>query len=512
MPAARKVVQAAGIVLAMNLVSRVLGYVRDAVIAKEFGTSGATDAFMVAYTIPYFLQAILGMAFVMVIVPALAGYAVEGKRAEVWRASSIILNWTVLILSAVALLGMLVSRQLILFMAPGFSEDLAGLARELTVIMIPSIVFMGLGMLVTGILNAHHLFGLPAFAPAANNIIVILAVIFLGSKFGIHGLAFGTLAGFVFFLLIQLPSLRELDFKYEFSFDCRHPALRRAAASIIPIVFGVGVNQIYLALNRAFASMVAVGSIAAIDFAYRLINLPLGIFAASISTVVFPTMSEQAAAGDRDGLRSTLIRGLNLVAFITIPSAVGLMVLHIPVVELLFQRGAFDERATLMTGAALMYFSVGMFGWGANMVLVRAYYAVNDVRTPVITGIFSVVVNVLFSFLFLPLLGHGGLAFANSVAVSVHCLLLYCFLPRHFPGLYLSQVGSPLLRILFASAVMGAVVYLLHLMISLPVYMEVLACVGAGVIAYVLVAFMLRLEETIWIKELAAESMRGIVR
>ncbi|NLK01250.1 MAG: murein biosynthesis integral membrane protein MurJ [Clostridia bacterium] len=503
-----KVARAAVIVLIMNLISRLLGFARDVVIAKEFGAGGATDAFMVAYTIPYFLQSILGMAFVMVIVPILTKYALEGRTHEVWRASSIVLNWTLAILVLVTLLGMLVSGGLVGLMAPGFSQELTELARQLTFIMFPSIIFMGLGMLVTGILNAHHVFGTPAFAPAAENIILIAIIIIFGSRLGVHAMAVGTLLGFIFFLLIQIPSMRKLGFSYELSFDVGHPALKKTAASIIPIIFGVGVNQIYLALNRFFASMVAVGSITAIDFAYRLINLPIGIFAAAVSTVVFPTMSQQAVSRDEVGLCDTLTRGLNMVALITIPSAVGLMVLNIPVVELLFQRGAFDGRATAMTGTALVYFSWGILGWGANMVLVRAYYAVNDIRTPVTTGIVSVIVNILLSYLFLSRLGHGGLALANSLAVLTHCLLLFLFLSRRLPHLKFTSLAMPLFKVILASVFMGAAVYYVNQILTVPLFLEVLISVLTGVVVYILMALLLGIKEINQIKNLVPKRMQ----
>ncbi|NLO89885.1 MAG: murein biosynthesis integral membrane protein MurJ [Clostridia bacterium] len=505
-----KVIRAAGILLIMNLLSRVLGYVRDAVIAGHFGTSGATDAYMVAYTIPYFLQSIVGMAFVMIIVPILTDYGVKGKREEMWKAASVIFNWTALFLTAAALMGILGAEILVKLMAPGFSGELAILARELTRIIMPSIIFMGLGMLVTGILNSQHVFSVPAFAPAAENIAIILTVVFLSSKLGIHGLALGTLVGFMFFLFIQIPSLKKLNFRYFLSFDSHHPALIQAASEIIPIIFGVGVNQIYLALNRAFASFVAEGSISAIDFAYRLINLPLGIFAATISTLIFPSMSEHAASGNKREYAGTLTRGLNLVSFIIIPSAVGLWVLSTPVVELLFQRGAFDQRATVMTAAALAYFTLGMYGWSANMVIIRAYYAVKDTKPPVFAGVIAIIVNILLSYLFLPFLGHRGLPLANSIAVTVQTALLMILITKHLPDMEFSSMGKTFAKALAASMLMGAGVYLIASEITFPAYAETAICIGAGVILYILAAYIFRIEEISVIGELAARKFTGV--
>jgi len=453
------IARAAALVLAMNLGSRLLGFVRDAVIAREFGASGATDAYLVAYTLPYSLQAVLGMAFVTVMVPAITSYLVKGEEDEGWRVASSVFNGTGLVLAFFTILGLVFAPVLVGILAPGFDQEDLVLATRLTRIMFPSILFMGLGMMVTGVLNSHKRFGLPAFAPAFTNIIIILAVVFFGANYGIEGLAAGTLVGFVGFLVIQLPGLKRIEMRYQLILDREHPAVRKVAVAVLPATFAVAVNQIVLAMNRFFASGLVPGSITALDFGNRIMNLPLAIFAAAVSTVIFPTLAEEAAGKDLASFSRTFFRGLRLVSMAILPAAVGLMVLGEPVVRLLFQRGAFDAGATHLTAGALLYFSAGLWFLASNTLLTRAYYALEDLRTPVIAGLAAIFSNLIFSFAFLPVLGHQGLALANTLAAGVNAFFLFFFLYRRLPGWREAGLGIPLMKMLVASLLMGWLVH-----------------------------------------------------
>ncbi|MGI6551889.1 MAG: murein biosynthesis integral membrane protein MurJ [Bacillota bacterium] len=496
------IARAAALVLAMNLISRLLGFVRDAVIARQFGASGATDAYLVAYTVPYSLQAVLGMAFVTVMVPAITSYLVKGEEEEGWRVASSVFNGTGLVLAFFTILGLLFAPLLVRILAPGFEQEDLLLATRLTRIMLPSILFMGLGMMVTGVLNAHKRFGLPAFAPAFTNIIIILAVLLFGAGFGIEGLAAGTLAGFIGFLAVQLPGLQRIKMRYRFILDREHPAVRRVAVAVLPATFAVAVNQILLAMNRFFASGLAPGSITALDFGNRIMNLPLAIFAAAVSTVIFPTLAEAAAEKEPAVFSRTFFRGLRLVSLAILPAAVGLMVLREPVVRLLFQRGAFDAAATDLTAGALFYFSAGLWFLAANTLLTRAYYALEDLKTPVAAGLAAIGSNLLFSFIFLPVLGHQGLALANSLAAGVNAFLLFLLLWRQLPGGREAGLGRSLVKMLAASLLMGWLVQGFWRLVSAGVTASwwgemslLLAAAALGAAFYLLALLASRVEE-----------------
>lgn len=503
MDTGRQVARAAGVVLTINFFSRLLGFVRDAVIAGQFGASGATDAYMVAYTLPYSLQAVLGMAFATVMVPVVTGYLVEGRQEEGWRVASSILNGTTLLLTFLTVVGMILAPTLVALIAPGFEPELVALTTRLTRIMFPSIIFMGAGMLLTGVLNAGGYFALPAFAPALANIIVILTVVFLGNQYRVQGLAAGTLAGFVGFFMVQLPGLKALGYRYAAGIKWQHPAVRRATMAMLPVVLSVAVNQIYLAVNRFFASGLAQGSIASLDFANRLMNLPLGVFVAAVSTAVFPAFSRHAARQEKEQLANTLSRGMGMVLLVSIPAAVGMGVLREPLVRLVFERGAFDPQATARTAQALLYFSVGLAAVGVNTVLTRAFYALGDFWAPVTMGLLSVAVNVLLSRALMPLLGAAGLALANSLAAFNNSVLLALVLQTRIRSWSLAGAvwfGS---KVALAAAVMGVAVFYGRLWVGrfiptvsgpgLALYLAVL--VMGGALTFALTAVLMKLDE-----------------
>ncbi|HHT62349.1 MAG TPA: murein biosynthesis integral membrane protein MurJ, partial [Clostridia bacterium] len=374
---------------------------------------------------------------------------------EAWHVASTILNLTALVLSFLTILGMVGAGFLVKITAPGFNPDSARLAAYLTRIMFPSVVFMGVGMVISGILNASYKFAIPAFAPGFSNMIIIASVVLFSARYGITGLAVGTLVSFMGFLVLQIPVLKRVKFKYSLVLDLKHPAVRQLMLTIGPIVLGVAVNQINLALNRIFASWLAEGSISALNFAMKLMNLPQGIFVAAVASAIYPTMSAFAIKGEKKFFSETLLRGLGMVSLITIPAAVGLMVLRVPIIQLLFERGAFDHAATLATASALLYYSLGLFPGAANMVITRAYYAVGDVRTPVFAGIFSIAVNLILSVLFMGPLAHSGLALANSLATGANTLYLYYGLRKHLSFLKGKKLLISLGKICLASGMMA---------------------------------------------------------
>lgn len=499
----KSVAGAALVIMIMNLASRLLGFVRETVIAREYGATYLTDAYNAAYTIPYFLQMVLGMALVTAIVPVVTRNLIAGKEKEAWKIASITLNWTILLMTVLSLLGMGGARTVVSLLTPGFSGETADLAAMLTVIMFPSIVFMGAGMLVTGILNAKKHFAVAAFAPGFVSLAIIIAVVMLG-RFGIEYLAWGTLAGMIGSMLIQLPVLWKAGFKYSWSWNIRHPEVQGIFLNLFPIFLGTAVNQLYLAINRYFASGLSEGSISALNYAGKLMNLPMGIFVLAVSSAIYPTLSEQAVQERREALGLTLNRGLKTVLMITFPAAAGLMALRVPIVKLLFERGAFDALATQMTADALFYFCLGMFAMSANMVITRAYYALQDVRTPLIFGLLSIAVNIGASIALAPSLGHSGLALANSLAVIFSSFSMYLYLKRHLEAMYFKEMiissGKYLLASLLCAwsalqtykALAGAVLFVQG---GKALLIEVMTGIAAGVAVYVLSIFALKESE-----------------
>ena len=285
-------------------------------------------------------------------------------------------------------------------------------------------------------------------------------------RYGIHYLAWGTLLSMVGAMLIQVPVLKKIGFHYYWDWNLRHPEVKGLFFNLLPIFLGTAVNQIYLMINRFFASGLGEGSISALNYASKLMNLPMGVFALAISTVIFPLLAEQAFQESRQELGLTLVRGLKLVLLITLPAAAGLMALKIPIVKLLFERGAFDEIATQLTADALFYFCLGMFATAMIMVVTRAYYALGDVRTPLYLGLLSIGVNIVASIIFMPSLGHCGLALANTLAAIFNAWAMYVFLKKHLPCLYLRDLARSVVKSLVGSLLTGITALALYRYLS----------------------------------------------
>ena len=493
----KNIVRATGVILIVNLLVKLLGFVRESVIAGGYGASLMTDLYLVAYTIPYFFQAILGTALIAVVVPVITRYLAEDNTKDASYISSLTINVTALILLVITALGMLAAPLLVKMTAPGLSAESIALATRLALIMFPLVFFMGLASTITGVLNSCYRFVAGAVAPGISNVVIILTVLLFGSL-GIEMLAVGTLISFVFSVALVIIAYKRTDFKYSFVFNFKHPVIKRMMKDVLPIALGVAVTQVYFFFNRIFASYLpAEGSISALNFANKLMNLPVGIFVAAVAAVIYPALSEAASKKDSLLLPRTVNKGLSMIGLVAIPASVGLIVLRVPLVQLLFERGAFDHDATVMTAYALLFFSVGVLPVALNMVLTRAFYALSDVKTPVIIGVLSVAANILLSLLFMQWFSHGGLALANSVAAFINSLLLYIYLLRRMSSDGAGKLLISLAKMLAASLVMGAAVYFCAVWLagSFGLLIQTAGSVIVGCVVYFAVAWLLKVEE-----------------
>ncbi len=509
----KNIIKATGIVLAVNLIVKLLGFLREMSIAWGFGASWMTDAYKVAYTLPYFFQSILGFALVTVVVPILTRYWVNEQYEEANLVSNSLIKMTAIAMAIVSAGGILLAKVLVFLMAPNLPPEAADLAIQMTRIMFPAVLFMSMGMVFTGILNSRYKFAAGAFAPGLSNI-VIIASIFLFASSGIVSLAWGTLISFVAFFIFLFAATKRNGFNYNWKCDWKHSDVRSVFHNILPIALGVAVNQIYAAVNRIFASGLAEGSISALDYASKLMNLPVGIFVAAVATAIYPALAEKAIRKDHEGLAATTNRGLGLVGVVAIPCAIGLIVLRVPIVQLLFERGAFDAFDTGITAYALMFLAVGLLAVAANMILTRAYYAVNDVKTPVLMGVISIAVNVAASFIFIRYFQHGGLALANSAAAFVNTILLYNTLRKKMAYISAGPMLKALLKTLIASIIMGIIVWaIMHFSSGLGTgSIMLLGRVGisiiAGIICYWLIAKAFKIEEITAFSQMIRKKLR----
>ncbi|MEW6459356.1 MAG: murein biosynthesis integral membrane protein MurJ [Bacillota bacterium] len=451
--------QAALLIIAGTVLCRIFGFIRETAIAYQFGATAQTDAYLVASVIPMALSGMVAVAVAVAFIPVFTEYRLKAGEGEAWTIASAVINLTALFLVAGAVLYLLAAPFLVPLLGPGLASETKALAVHLSRLLVPVIIFTGLVGLAAAVLNAYRHFTYPAFAGLLYNFGMIGGALLLGGLMGISGLVVGAVAGAAAHLLALLVPLAGKKNYYRPTLKgLSHPGVRRIGRLVLPFIVGSAAGQINLLVDRVLASGLVEGSISALNFAVRVMQLPLGIFAGAAATAAYPFLAEQAAGENADDLRRTFSEGLRMLWFVVFPLSVGLIVLAEPIIRLLFERGAFDAAATQMTAVALLYYSLGIFAHAANALLVRVYFALQDTATPVKLGLWAVGLNIVLNLILVRYLAHGGLALASSIAAAANCLLLAYYLRRRLGHLDGRRILRSAAKFAAASLVMGMAV------------------------------------------------------
>ncbi len=499
-----KLARDVGIITVAMILSRILGYVRDALIYFQFGQNRVTDIYNAAFSIPDFLYMILvGGALSSAFIPVFGGYLATNREEEGWYVASSLTNLLMLLLIFAIGLGMIFTTPLVRVLVPGFDAGEIAFTARLTRIMFIQTFFMGLSGLTIGILNSYKHFNSPALGSILYNLAIVVVGGLFGPRLGIMAFSLGVVAGAALNFVVQIPPLMRIGLRYRPVLDIRHPGIRQIGALVFPVLIGLSVANFNLFVSQNLASALPGGQLAALRTAQRLMQIPLGIFAVAIGTAIFPTLTEQAARGEWLPFRRTTSLGLRTTNFLTIPCAVGMVALGLPATRLFFQMGRFTPEDTWATAIALIYYSFGIIGYSGALVLTRVYYALKDTTTPVVVGIGTVFLNLILNLALVGPLGHRGLALAYSIVGVVNMfalLLILRFKIGHIDGrrIILSGIGSS-----FASLIMGGASYLvvakLQALLGIASKIAQLEAVGAatavGVAVYLVLAYLLRLEE-----------------
>lgn len=495
---------------ALTMLSRVLGLVREQIFAVTLGAGGYSDAFLAAFRIPnllrdLFAEGALSTAFVPTYVRTLKH---EGRAAAFALANRVLTTLT-LYLGTLAGLAMLFPGPVVHVVASGFAADKAQLTAGLVRIMMPFLPTISVAVVAMGALNAEERYTTPALASSMFNVAAILggAAIWLvhpSSLVAVYVWAALTLVGGLAQLGIQLPTLWRMGFRPRFAPDLRlrDAGTRRIAALMAPATLGVAAVQINVVVSTTFASAGAEGSISWLGYAFRLMQLPIGVFGVAISTTSLTQLSRDAAAGDRDALAATLRRGIQMVLFLTVPSTVGLAILGEPIIRLIFQHGRFSAHATVETARALTGYTVGLVAYSAIKVVASGFYALGRTRVPLAASLSAVAANLLWNFLTFRHLGHVGLALGTSIAATVNLAVLLVALELQLGRVLTPAFLGTFARILASAATMAAVLWPLnrYLQAVLPAGVwgalpAVLVPVLAGMITYFGCARVLRVTE-----------------
>lgn len=452
-------------VSSMTLLSRILGFVRDFIIARAFGAGVATDAFFVAFRLPNLLRRLFAEgAFSQAFVPILAEYKNKRGAEETRYLADHVATLLFLALLAVTLLGIALTPILIYVTAPGFAADAAkfDLTVQLTRIAFPYILFISLVSLAGGILNTWSRFAIPAFTPVLLNLSLIGMALFAAPYFDppVLALAWGVLIGGLLQLALQMPFLAKIGMLPRFSLSLRDEGVRRILKLMLPALLGVSVSQISLLINTIFASFLPTGSVSWLYYADRLMEFPAGLLGAALGTILLPSLSKSHADNDRGEFSALLDWGLRLTFLLTLPAALALALLAVPLLSTLFNYGAFQADDVLKTRDALVAYSVGLTGLILVKVLAPGFYARQDIRTPVKIALVTLAATQAMNAAFIVPLQHAGLALSIGLASCLNAVLLWRGLRRR--GDYVPQPGWMIfgLKLMAALTVMGAMLWL----------------------------------------------------
>src|SRR5215468_3447325 len=506
--------RATGVVGIAILSSRVLGLIREMVFAGLFGAGRNLDAFLMAFRLPnllrdLFAEGALSTAFITTFSKKIA---VEGDQSA-WRLANKVATLTAVFMSAVTLLGIIFAPQLVdLLTWWSWPPDKTALTILLTRIMWPFMLLVSLAALVMGMLNAKHVFGPPAMASSYFNLGSIISGVAMGwwldPHFGarsLTGLAIGTLVGGLWQLTAQFPSLRRVGYKFGADFQWRDQGVRTVLSLMAPAVIAASAVQVNVLINSGFAASLGNGPVSWLNIAFRLMQLPLGIFGVAIGTVTLPLVSKHAALGNTAEFRAILARGMRLAFLLTIPSAIGLAMLASPIISVIYQHGRFTPEMTRETAGALQFYAIGLVAYAVLKVLTPAFYAIGRRNTPMVVSFLAIGANLFLNWLFTFRLGwgHRGLAFSTSLVATINFLLLYALMRRHVRRLETRQLLIGLGKMCLAGALLALICWAANYwwlgawaqLRFFPKLCKLLIAIAFGAAAFFGAAFFLRVSE-----------------
>ena len=454
------IARAATVVSLGNIASRLLGLLRDNRNAYFFGATGSMSAFEAASLVPKNIYELLvGGMVSAALVPVFSEYAAEREPEELWRLVSILLSMVVVVMGGFTLLAEWAAPWLTHLLVGGFSASLQALTTMLIRIISPAVIFFGLSGVLTAVLYAQQVFTYPAIGAAVFNLGGILGTQLLARRVGVSSLTLGIVFGAFLQMAVQLPGLRKATIR--FSLHWRHPALRRIVALYVPVLISLVISQVGILLDRNLASRVGEQAIAWMAAATRLREFPLGLVSTAVSMAVLPALSRLNLSRDRQQFKSTVGLGMRLVWVLIVPATVGLWVLGAPIIALIFQHGEFLPFDTAQTAQALYGYLLGTPFAAVDLLLIFAFYAQQDTKTPVVVGIVCVLIYLLAAPLLAFVLGLGmiGLVLANSIQLASHALIMLALLRRRVGSLAGEQLASAFGKIAVASVLMGLAVY-----------------------------------------------------
>ena len=497
---------AALIVMTGIFLSRILGYVRDMLIASTFGMGMETDVFNAAFIIPDFMfQLLIGGTLSTAFIPVFTTYLVKGEEEEGWKLASNFINIIALLILVFTMLGIIFAPYIVPMVVDTnkFTDIKLLMTIKLTRIVFSTVAFTSLAGILIGIHNAYQSFVISAIGPIVYNVGVIITLLVLGNKYGIEGIAYGVIVSALCNFVILIIGLWKKLGLYRLILDPRQEGFHQIIKLAIPTIIGLSISYLNLPITLRVASSLGEGSITALKYANTVMWLPIGIFATGIATAIFPTLTRLATTGAFEDYKETFSLGIRTIMFISIPASIGLIVLREPIIRLLYLSGKFNVNAVQLTAFALLYYSIGIAFLSAIQLINRGFYSIKDTVTPVIVGFASILINVILNIIFIKFttLEIGGLALASSLSAIFNTLVLSVLFQRKIRGIYAKRVIKSIFLTSVASVCMGFAIIIstqyihFNAKIKIGQVYEVAVLITIGIAVFSTLVLIFKMEE-----------------
>jgi putative peptidoglycan lipid II flippase len=484
------------LVMIITILSKIFGFGREIALSYVYGASAITDAYLVSQTVPYVIFSIISAGIVTGFIPLYSRILNEQGQLVAHKYTNNLSSALLFLASIIVAIVLLFTQPIVKIFASGFNGETLELAIRFTRISVFGIYFSAFIKIFASFLQIHENYIIPALLGFPMNLLTIASLL-ISKKISLYVLAIGGVLATASQLLLLIPFVRKTGYKYQPVLNLKDEYIKTMIIIALPVIAGQSVNQINVLVDKTLASGIAVGGISALNYASRLNDFVQGLFVASISTVLYPMISKMAAEDNMNGLKASISEAISVINLLVIPATIGVMIFSKEIVTLLFGRGAFTPEAIDMTGGALFYYSIGMIAFGLREILSRAFYALQDTKTPMINATIAVVINIILNLVLSKYLGIGGLALATSIAAIVSTLLLFITLRRKIGGFGLKEITKSFIKICVASILMGFIALGSFNFFSQNIRqnLALILAIGIGALAYAILIYFMKIPE-----------------
>lgn len=513
----QKAIKTFSMVFLITLFAKILGLLRDIFFANFFGTGYEATAFFAATRIPTQLLDIgLGAAIASTFIPVFNEIMQKDNKEKANQFATNFINIIAVIATIISVLGIVFAPQVVSILAGGFDETTFNLTVELIRITFPMMIFTAIAFSLVGFLQSYGQFNVPAMISAISNIAIIVYLILFRESFGIHGIAMFMLVAWALQVIVQIPFARKYGYKFKWQINFKDENIKKVFKLSIPIIISTSVLPINILVSTAIASGMENGAVAALEYSYKLFLVIVGIFTYAIGNILFPELARLSANNEKEKLVNLIQKGLKAMAYILIPLTVGMLIFGKDIITVLYQHGEFDVNSTIITAGALMFYSIGMIGFGFVEIMNKSFYAKQDTKTPLIVGVIIVAINILLCNILANILGVNGLALATACTAILNGLILIICANIHTKGIISKDLLFTMLKILASSCIMGLVVicinnWLVQIMSGTIIVDVIRMILGAiiGVVIYYICAIVFRLSEIVELRQIVLEKIKS---